>query len=155
MSKKKKSRLPTVDTRARPSSPPPTGQPSTLATSPPTALVTPAVATAPPIGTPRIQDNPFFSLSDTGMGPKDKEDPTAPEGVDDDDPGEDSLLDQEFKRIIQTFFRIQPNKHHEVYKALQASGIVSLRLLIEDGADIIFVIENCKRVRARNLNQAN
>ena len=105
MSKKKKSRLPTVDTRSRPSSPsPPTGQP------PPTgqlltALVTPAVATASAasVETPRIQNNPFFSLIDTdtgSMGPKDNEDPTAPEGTDDDDPGEDSILDQEFKQIL-------------------------------------------------------
>ena len=142
MSKKKKSRLPTVDTRSRPSSPsPPTDQSPTLVTSPLTALVTPAAATAPPIATPRIQDNPFFSLSDTSMGPKDKEDPTAKEGVDDDDPGEDSLLDQEFKRIIQIFFRIKPNKHHEVYRALQASGIVSLRLLLEDGANVINTLQ--------------
>ena len=91
MSKKKKSRLPTVDTRSRPSSPsPPTDHSPTLV--PPTALITPAVATASAASadTPRIQDNPFFSLSDTGsMGPKDKEDPTAPEGADDDDPSED------------------------------------------------------------------
>merc|ERR1739836_340377 len=88
--------------------------------------------------------------TDTGsMNPKDKEDPTAPEGTDDDDPGEDSILDQEFKRIIQIFFRIQPNKHHEVYKALQASGIVSLRLLIEDGAEVINTLQKQgKRGRA-------
>ena len=58
---------------------------------------------------------------------EDTEDPTAKEGTDDDDPGEDSLLDQEFKQIIPIFFRIEPNKHYEVYQALQASGIVSLR----------------------------
>ena len=65
--------------------------------------------------------------------PKDNEDPTAKEGADEDDP-EDSLLDQELKRILQVFFRIEPGKHHEVYRALQASGIASLRQLLE--ADI-------------------
>ena len=81
MSKKKKSRLPTVDTRSRPSSP-------SLPTDQLPTLVTPAVtAAAATVATPRIQDNRFFSLSDTSMSPKDKEDPTAEEGTDDDDPG--------------------------------------------------------------------
>ena len=94
MSKKKKSRLPTVDTRSRPSSPSPS-------TDQPPLLITLAVTAATaPVATPRIQDNRFFSLSDTSsMSPKDKEDPTAKEGTDDDNP-KDSLLDQEFKRII-------------------------------------------------------
>ena len=78
-------------------------------------MVTPAVAAT--AATPRIQANCFFSLSDTSMSPKDKEDPTAKEGTDDDNP-KDCLLDQEFKRILQIFFQMEPNKHHEVYWAL-------------------------------------